>query len=215
MPTSRQGTPNLDRDYSTQLKDLLQCTPNKSGHELGELRAQIAAGIDDYARAYTHCKRRIVDLEDNPDEPRRRARRGRNHHTDGVEIESPLMAKEFEERARRYGCRFVVLCGLWFTLGGGDIETFFTTEPDEDNDYDPKLRFAATDNDTEHELRQAQLREVVDVLLQDLVSFLKSPWVTKASSDGMRSQRALPRPYSPCLSSLTVRMRTRSMATCN
>jgi hypothetical protein len=90
------------------------------------------------------------------------------------------MAKEFEERARRYGCRFVVLCGLWFTLGGGDIEAFFTTEPDEDNDYDPKLRFAATDNDTEHELRQAQLREVVDVLLQDLVSFLKSPWVTKA-----------------------------------
>ncbi|KAJ7194501.1 hypothetical protein C8J57DRAFT_1547984 [Mycena rebaudengoi] len=173
-------------------RDLLQCTPNKSGHELGELRAQIAAGIDDYARAYTHCKRCIVDLEDNPDEPRRRARRGRNHHTDGVEIESPLMAKEFEERARRYGCRFVVLCGLWFTLGGGDIETFFTTEPDEDNDYDPKLRFAATDNDTEHELRQAQLREVVDVLLQDLVSFLKSPWVTKAPASATQALLAMP-----------------------
>ncbi|KAJ7224186.1 hypothetical protein GGX14DRAFT_557074 [Mycena pura] len=56
---------------------------------LMQLRAQLAAGIDDHDRAYVHCKRRIVDLENNADDPRKRARRGRNHRTD-VKAESPF-----------------------------------------------------------------------------------------------------------------------------
>jgi hypothetical protein len=42
-----------------------------------------------------------------------------------------------------------------------DVEAFFTT--DLDDDYDPELRFAATDNGEEHEPHQAQLREIADM----------------------------------------------------
>ncbi|KAJ7215378.1 hypothetical protein GGX14DRAFT_562594 [Mycena pura] len=186
---SPPGTPNLDLDFS-QVKDLLlQCTPRKSGQELADLRAELAARIDDSARVLTHCKRRLVDLENEADDPRKRARRGRNHRTDGVEVTSPhFMAQELEERARRYGRKFVIVCCLWLALGTDDVEAFFAT--DLDDDYDPELRFAIPDDCEEHEPRQAQLREVADILPDDLKPFIKSPWFAKAFYDGMRSQLA-------------------------
>ncbi|KAJ7215880.1 hypothetical protein GGX14DRAFT_391560 [Mycena pura] len=85
---SPPGTPNLDLDFS-QVKDLLlQCPPRKSGQELTDLRAELAACTNNFACVLTHCKWRLVDLENEADDPRKRARRGRNHRTDGVEVAS-------------------------------------------------------------------------------------------------------------------------------
>jgi hypothetical protein len=144
-----------------------------------------------------------LDVENEASNPRKRARLARNHRADGEEADSPFDAKELEERVRRHGRKFVILCGLWLALGTGDCEAFFKTPLNDE--YDPELRFGADDPDSdEHEARQGQLREIREILADDLLPFLSSPWVAKAVcfnfscllcltssqfDDGMRSQR--------------------------
>jgi hypothetical protein len=72
-----------------------------------------------------------------------------------------------------------MLCGPWLALGNGDVEAFFETTLDDD--YEPELRFAADDPEhDEHEERQGQLRELRDILPNDLLPFLASSWMAKA-----------------------------------
>ncbi|KAJ7364120.1 hypothetical protein DFH08DRAFT_1015998 [Mycena albidolilacea] len=72
-----------------------------------------------------------------------------------------------------------MLCGPWLALGNGDVEAFFETTLDDD--YEAELRFAADNPEhDEHEERQGQLRELRDILPNDLLPFLASSWMAKA-----------------------------------
>jgi hypothetical protein len=87
--------------------------------------------------------------------------------------------EQLEERVRWYGRKFVILCGPGLALGNGDVEAFFETTLDDDSEAE--LRFAADDPEhDEHEERQAQLRELRDILPNDLLLFLASSWMVKA-----------------------------------
>ncbi|KAF7345919.1 hypothetical protein MVEN_01614200 [Mycena venus] len=187
---SQPGTPtgSTSDDHAAQLKELLlMLTPSKSGQEMSDLRAQLAAGLDDQARVQQQCKRRLVDTENEANNPHKRACRSRNHRTEDEVVDSSCNPKRLEERVRRYGRKFVMLCGPWLALGNGDLEAFFKTTLDDD--YDAELRFAADDPEhDEHEERQGQLRELRDILPNDLLPFLTSSWMAKAFDDGMHSQ---------------------------
>ncbi|KAJ7794032.1 hypothetical protein B0H14DRAFT_3497423 [Mycena olivaceomarginata] len=184
-PNSRTSTPDPSHysDKSAHLKDLiLLCTPNKSGQELANIRADLAACVDDQGQAIQHLKHRLVDLENGIEAPRKSSR-SRNHRTEGIEEESAdFTSQELEQRARRAGRKFVILRGLWLCLTDDDFEAFFNTELDDD--YTAELRFSS-----DSEIRQAQLREVIDTLPVDLESFRKRRWLAMAFKDGMNSQR--------------------------
>ncbi|KAJ6548778.1 hypothetical protein B0H19DRAFT_1162016 [Mycena capillaripes] len=170
---------------SAHLKSLiLLCTPSKSGRELADLRAQLAACIDDQGRTVQHLKHRLVEAENEKNNPSKRSRRSRNHRTEGVEEESrDFTPKELEGRARRTGRKFVILCGLWLCLDDDDYEAFFNAELD--NEYNAELRFNSDDD-----IQQGQLREVLDILPDDLLPFRKRAWLAQAFKDGMSGQRS-------------------------
>ncbi|KAJ7278288.1 hypothetical protein C8J57DRAFT_1576720 [Mycena rebaudengoi] len=54
-----------------------------------------------------------------------------------------------------------------------------------DDDYDPELRFNSDDD-----IRQGQLRELLDILPNDLETFRSREWFASAFMDGMDSQRS-------------------------
>ncbi|KAJ7749345.1 hypothetical protein B0H14DRAFT_2636378 [Mycena olivaceomarginata] len=117
--------------------------------------------------AFQQCKRHPVDAE-NESNPRKRARRAHNHRADREErarVDSPFDAKELEERVHHHG-------------------PFFKTPTPLDNEYDAELHFGADDPDgDEHEARQSQPREVREILADDLLPFLSSPWMAQAVDD--------------------------------
>ncbi|KAJ7816412.1 hypothetical protein B0H14DRAFT_2602674 [Mycena olivaceomarginata] len=172
---SQPGTPDPSRDYSAHLKNLiLLCTPSKSGRELANVRARLTACIDDQRRTVQHLKHRLVDAENENNNPRKRSRRSRNHRTEGIEEESrDFTPKELKGRVRRTGRKFVILCGLWLCLDDDDYEAFFNAELD--NDYNAELHFNSDDN-----IQQGQLREVLDILPDDLLPFRKRTWLALA-----------------------------------
>jgi hypothetical protein len=67
----------------------------------------------------------------------------------------------------------VILRGLWLCLTDDDFEAFFNTELDDD--YTAELRFSS-----DSEIRQAQLREVIDTLPVNLEPFRKRRWLAMA-----------------------------------
>ncbi|KAJ7292181.1 hypothetical protein C8J57DRAFT_1589382 [Mycena rebaudengoi] len=174
---SRQQTPDPDQDFTaTQKQLILLCTPRKSGNELAQLRARLCASVDDHDRAVTNLKRRLEDAENQSNNPRKRGRRARNHRAQDDEVSSEI-------RVRQTGCKFVLICGLWLRLDDADLEAFLKTPLDDD--YDPELRFSSDDD-----IRQGQLRELLDILPTDLAPFMSREWFAKAAqlSDGMDSQ---------------------------
>ncbi|KAJ7896364.1 hypothetical protein B0H14DRAFT_2558277 [Mycena olivaceomarginata] len=130
---SQPETPDPSHDYSTHLKNLiLLCTPSKSGQELTDvhlflkLTTQLAACIDDQGRTVQHLKHRLVDTENENNNPSKRSCCSRNHQTEGVGEESwDFTPKELEGWARHTGHKFVILCGLWFCLDDDDYAPFF------------------------------------------------------------------------------------------
>ncbi|KAJ7794779.1 hypothetical protein B0H14DRAFT_2392273, partial [Mycena olivaceomarginata] len=54
-----------------------------------------------------------------------------------------------------------------------------------DDEYNAELRFSSDEN-----IRQGQLREVLDILPDDLMPFRKRAWLAQAFKDGMNSQRS-------------------------
>ncbi|KAJ7306654.1 hypothetical protein DFH08DRAFT_975910 [Mycena albidolilacea] len=121
-PTFIPGSPETP-DPSNQVAHfkglVLLYTPSKSGREMTDLRAQLAAAIDKQASAFQQCKRRLSDAQNEARNPRKRAPCARNHRADQEErahIDSPFDTKELEECVRRHGCKFVILCGLWLAL---------------------------------------------------------------------------------------------------
>ncbi|KAJ7304607.1 hypothetical protein DFH08DRAFT_825368 [Mycena albidolilacea] len=118
------------------------------------LRAQLAAAIDEQASAFQQCKRRLIDVENEGSNPRKRGSRARNHRADReerVRVDPPSDAKELEECVCRHGRKFVILCGLWLALGTGDCEAFFKTPLDDK--YDAELRFGADGPDGDEHKR--------------------------------------------------------------
>ncbi|KAF7371461.1 hypothetical protein MVEN_00000400 [Mycena venus] len=182
---SPPGTPDTSCDHIAHLKSLiLLCAPRKSGRELAELRAKLSASVDDEGRVVQHLKHRLIDVENEASNPNKRSRRSRNHRTEGIEEQTvELTATELETRARQTGRKFVILCGLWLCLADDDYDAFFKADPDDE--YDAELRFNSDDD-----IRQGQLREVLDILPDDLMPFRKRTWLAQAFKDGMNSQRS-------------------------
>jgi hypothetical protein len=180
--SSRQQTPDPDQDFTaTQKQLILLCTPRKSGNELAQvcssafhfgwsdstqLRARLCASVDDHDRAVTNLKRRLEDAENQSNNPRKRGRRARNHRAQDDEVSSEI-------RVRQTGRKFVLICGLWLRLDDADLEAFLKTPLDDD--YDPELRFSSDDD-----IRQGQLRELLDILPTDLAPFMSREWFAKA-----------------------------------
>ncbi|KAJ7223708.1 hypothetical protein C8J57DRAFT_1591521 [Mycena rebaudengoi] len=175
--SSRDCTPDPNHDYTATQKELiLLCTPSKSGNELAQLRSRLAASVDDHGRVVTRLKRRLDDLENQSNNPRKRGRRARNHRAKDDDIPS-------ERRVRQTGRKFVLICGLWLRLDDDDAESFLKAALDDD--YDPELRFNSDDD-----IRQGQLRELLDILPNDLETFRSREWFASAFMDGMDSQRS-------------------------
>ncbi|KAJ7826385.1 hypothetical protein B0H14DRAFT_2817401 [Mycena olivaceomarginata] len=173
---SPPGTHDTSCDHIAHLKSLiLLCTPRKSDRELAEL----SASVDDEGRVVRHLKHCLIDVENEASNPKKRSRRSRNHRTEGIEEQAvELTATELEARARQTGRKFVILCGLWLCLADDDYEAFFKADPDDE--YDAELRFSSDEN-----IRQGQLREVLDILPDDLMQTRVA-----GAGDGMNSQRS-------------------------
>ncbi|KAF7296198.1 hypothetical protein HMN09_01088500 [Mycena chlorophos] len=89
--------PALDADYGSQLKDLLSVNLEMSVQEFGKLRQQLLALVSQHDEVVTGLKRRLVDVENEANDPTKRVRRSRNHRTEGVEEPtSDFTAKELE-----------------------------------------------------------------------------------------------------------------------
>ncbi|KAJ7262853.1 hypothetical protein C8J57DRAFT_1719109 [Mycena rebaudengoi] len=167
--SSRDCTPDPNHDYTATQKELiLLCMPSKSGNELAQLRSHLAASVDDHSHVVTHLKRRLDDLENQSNNPRKRGRRARNHRTNDDDIPS-------ERCVRQTGRKFVLICGLWLRLDDDDAESFLKAALDDD--YDPELRFNSDDD-----IRQGQLRELLDILPNDLETFRSREWFANAMS---------------------------------
>lgn len=128
--------------------------------------------MDAQAQLYQQLKHRIVDLENGDERPRKRP--CRNKRTEGASIDSvDFTPHELEARARRIGRKYVILCGPFINTGSGDIESFVNTPLDAD--YDPQTRFSSDDD-----IRQGQLRELQDILTEELEPFFTRSWFAKA-----------------------------------
>ncbi|KAJ7801926.1 hypothetical protein B0H14DRAFT_2614863 [Mycena olivaceomarginata] len=189
---SPPGTPDTSCDHSAHLKSLiLLCTPRKSGRELADLRAKLSASVDDEGRVVQHLKHRLIDVENEASNPKKRSRRSRNHRTEEIEEQAVLLAAveltatELEARTRQTGRKFVILCGFWLCLADDDYEAFF--KADSDDEYDAELRFSSDEN-----IRQGQLREVLDILPDDLMPFRKRAWLAQAGCHATVSHSTLP-----------------------
>ncbi|KAJ7807191.1 hypothetical protein B0H14DRAFT_3483494 [Mycena olivaceomarginata] len=181
-------TPTCDR--VRHIQDLvLQCTPGKGRRGLEELQAKLSAALDDEAQHSAGLKHRIVELELDSERPSKRSCGGRNNRTSGVEFEDPsIEPTSIEAAVRLHGRKFVILCGLWLALGCKSAKAFFDTALDDE--YNPELRFAADDDAKEEQPRQAQLRELRDIMEPELRAYITQRWFSKAFSDGMCSQLA-------------------------
>ncbi|KAJ7263887.1 hypothetical protein C8J57DRAFT_1333101 [Mycena rebaudengoi] len=184
-PSSRTSTPPPDNNTDVLRELANQLTPSQSQGFLRGLRHRILDGISDQDEVVNGLKRRAVDAENEVQNPTKRTRTSRNHRTDGAQdLPTGCTGPELAARIRRYGRKFVILCGIWLALGEDDVQAFFSTSFDED--YDPELRFnGAIDESGE---RQAQLREVVDILPEDLVEYTDREWFARSFDDGMRNQ---------------------------
>nr|GAT48040.1 predicted protein [Mycena chlorophos] len=186
---SPRSTPDLDADYGAQMKDLLlSISPEMSVQQLGETRQKILALVSDHDETVTGLKRRLVDAENEANNPSKRARRSRNHRTEGMEEPAgDFTPEELESRARALGRKMVILCALWLAVGeGGDTVSFLNT--DIDDEYDPELRFGGSED--ENDERQGQLRELDNIMPVELRPFMKRGWFAQALADGMKSQLA-------------------------
>ncbi|KAJ7252510.1 hypothetical protein C8J57DRAFT_1722759 [Mycena rebaudengoi] len=153
--SSRDCTPDPNHDYTATQKELFCC-----------LRSRLAASDDDHGRVVTRLKRRLDNLENQSNNPRKRGRRARNHRAKDDDIPS-------ERRVHQTGCKRVLICGLWLRLDDDDAESFLTAALDDD--YDPELRFNSDDD-----IRQGQLRELLDILPNDLETFRSREWFASA-----------------------------------
>ncbi|KAJ7202776.1 hypothetical protein GGX14DRAFT_570453 [Mycena pura] len=180
---SPPGTPNHSHDFNAEMQDIIVLfTPSKSGREIAQAPS-ICANEQD--RITQDLKRRLIDAENDADIARKRLCRGRNNRTEGVAEVSPnFTVKELGVRARRQGRKFVILCSPWLALGDGDVESFFTTELDDN--YDEEMRFSGGEDEVDE--RQGQLRKSIDILPDDLEPFRTRPWLAKSFVDGMKSQ---------------------------
>ncbi|KAJ7276576.1 hypothetical protein C8J57DRAFT_1504410 [Mycena rebaudengoi] len=102
--------------------------------------------------------------------PRKRGRRARNHRAKDDEIPS-------ERRVRQTGRKFILICGLWLRLDDDDAESFLKAVINDD--YDPELRFNSDDD-----ICQGQLRELLDILPNDLETFRSREWFASTFMDG-------------------------------
>ncbi|KAF7325466.1 hypothetical protein MKEN_00395200 [Mycena kentingensis (nom. inval.)] len=184
--SSTPSTP--ERDRTERLKELaLQLTPSQSDGFLRNLRQRISSGINDQSETIAGLKRRIDDVENAANDPRRRKKDSRNHrHVDEEDVPPSFTPEELCARVRSYGRKFVLLCGLWLAFGSsGDVYDFFQVPLDDE--YDPLLRFSGTEDETDE--RQGQIRELIDILPEDMVeSYWTRQWFAKSIGDGMRNQ---------------------------
>ncbi|KAJ6578085.1 hypothetical protein B0H19DRAFT_575320 [Mycena capillaripes] len=187
---SPPGTPDTSCDHIAYLKNLiLLCTSSKSGRELAEVRnhsllaeslliacsfVRNSASVDDEGRVVQHLEHRLIDVENEASRPNKRSRRSRDRRTEGIEEQTiELTATELETRVQQTGRKFVILCRLWLCLADNDYEAFFKADPDDE--YNAELRFNSDDD-----IRQGQLREVLDILPDDLMPFRKHAWLAQA-----------------------------------
>jgi hypothetical protein len=85
---------------------------------------------------------------------------------------------EIEAAVHLHARKFVILCGLWLALGGKSAKAFFNTALD--NEYSPKLRFAANDDANKEQPCQAQLRELHNIMEPELRAYITQCWFSKA-----------------------------------
>ncbi|KAF7319605.1 hypothetical protein HMN09_00300900 [Mycena chlorophos] len=171
---SPRSTPDLDADYGAQMKDLLlSISPEMSVQQLGETRQKILALVSDHDETVTGLKRRLVDVENEANNPSKRTRRSRNHRTEGMEEPAGDFTPEELESAGP-GRKMVILCALWLAVGeGGDTVSAPPGGSKDENDE-----------------RQGQLRELDNIMPVELRPFMKRGWFAQALADGMKSQLA-------------------------
>ncbi|KAJ7229982.1 hypothetical protein GGX14DRAFT_553482 [Mycena pura] len=186
---ANSSPPQTPTRQSARLQELvLAFTPNKSGHELGELRAEAEAMLDTQSSYIDNLQHRLVDAENEHADPVRRARRGRNHRTDGLELDTDgPSGRELEDRARSQGRKYAMLYSPFLSIGtASDYDSFFMTP--RDPSFDPTDRFSADAGD-EYNLRQSQLLEIEKMMSKEvLVDYMTSTWFPLAFTDGMDEQ---------------------------
>ncbi|KAJ7221435.1 hypothetical protein GGX14DRAFT_558928 [Mycena pura] len=187
--TSNSSPPQTLTRQTARLQELvLTFTPNKSGHELEELRAEAEAMLDTQSSYIDNLQHRLVDAENEHADPVRHARRGQNHCTDGLELDTNgPSGRELEDRVRSQGRKYVMLYSSFLSIGNAsDYDNFFMTP--RDPNFDPTDHFSADAGD-EHNLHQGQLLEIEEMMSEEvLVDYMTSTWFSLAFTDGMDEQ---------------------------
>ncbi|KAJ7774482.1 hypothetical protein DFH07DRAFT_952185 [Mycena maculata] len=164
MPPSRSPTPPL-----SPLHDILnltqQLTPSKSPRTVNKIRQQLQVNANDAQQQAVNLKRRAVDAEQQVDATRKpRKKRRRGDRARGAD-DSEVNPEATEARVREAGRYFAIQNAL-FLIDDDVLNTKQDPDFDLDHEYDsPKTE------------RQGQLRDILEVLPDDVKPKISQTWV--------------------------------------